>query len=260
MQYENIAVGVTDNLATITINRAKCLNALNTHTLEELLACFSELDRQQGLSCVIITGKGDKAFIAGADIAEMKDFGSLEARSFGLLGHEVMASIEQFACPVIAAVNGFALGGGCELALACDIRLASDNAWFGQPEVGLGIIPGFGGSQRLPRLIGKGLASELLFTGDLIDAQHALRIGLVNRVVGPGELLSEAEKIAAKMAQKGPLAIRLCKKAVADGMEIDLKRACNYEAALFGACFDSADQNEGMTAFLAKRAAKFQGK
>ncbi|THB70367.1 MAG: crotonase [Desulfobulbaceae bacterium] len=260
MKYENIEVGLADGLAKITINREKSLNALNKDTLEELLFCFTELSQADTLSCVIITGKGEKAFIAGADISYMQDFGSLEGRTFGLLGHQTMSCIENFPTPVIAAVNGFALGGGCELALACDIRIASENARFGQPEVNLGVIPGFGGTQRLPRLVGKGVASELLFTGDIIDASEALRIGLVNRVVGLDKLMGECEKVAAKIGQKGPLAVKLCKQAVADGMEMDLKRACNYEAELFGACFGSMDQKEGMKAFLEKRRAVFQGK
>lgn len=189
----------------------------------------------------------------------MQDLQPITARNFALLGQQILSFIEALAKPVIAAVNGFALGGGCELAMACDLRLAAETALFGQPEVSLGVIPGFAGTQRLPRLVGKGRAKELLFTGDLIDAQEAWRIGLVNRVVPQEELLHAAKEMASKIAQKGPLAIRFCKEAVNNGLEMESDRASAYEADLFALCFSTKDQSEGMTAFIEKRPAKFQG-
>ena len=190
----------------------------------------------------------------------MAPLDAVTARDFALLGHRVMQLIEKGPKPVIAAVNGFALGGGCELAMGCDLRIASDNAKFGQPEVNLGVIPGFGGTQRLPRLVGKGRAMELVLTGDMIDAQEALRIGLVNKVYPLADLLGEAKKMAKKILAKGPLAVRLGKEAICNGVEMDLDRACAYEADLFGFCFATADQKEGMQAFLEKRPAKFSGR
>ena len=245
--------------ALVTIDRPKALNALNPETLAELLELFSELAEKDELVGVILTGAGEKAFVAGADISAMQHYDALAGREFGKLGHRVMSAIEQFPKPVIAAVNGFALGGGCELALACDIRICSENAKFGQPEVNLGVIPGFGGTQRLPRLVGKGHGFELLFTGDMIDAQEACRIGLVNRVVALEQLLPECLGIMEKIAQKGPVAIALCKEVVRAGMEMDSDRACQYEADLFGVCFASDDQKEGMKAFLEKRVPQFTG-
>lgn len=255
---KNLTMEMEDNVAVVTVNRPKTLNALNPETLEELLQLFIELAGNDDLVGVIVTGAGEKAFIAGADISAMQDLNALEGRRIGKLGHRVMDSIAAFPKPVIAAVNGFALGGGCELAMACDIRICSDNAKFGQPEVNLGVIPGFGGTQRLPRLVGTGHALELLFTGDMIDAEEACRIGLVNRVVTQDELLGECLGIMNKIAQKGPLAIRLCKEVVKAGMEMDIAKACQYEADLFGVCFASEDQTEGMKAFLEKRRAEFK--
>lgn len=246
--------------ALVTIDRPRALNALNPETLAELLELFSELAENDELVGVILTGAGEKAFVAGADISAMQHYDALAGREFGKLGHKVMSAIEQFPKPVIAAVNGFALGGGCELALACDIRICSENAKFGQPEVNLGVIPGFGGTQRLPRLVGKGHGFELLFTGDMIDAKEACRIGLVNRVVALEQLLPECLGIMEKIAQKGPVAIALCKEVVRAGMEMDSNRACQYEADLFGICFASDDQKEGMKAFLEKRVPQFTGK
>ena len=246
--------------ALVTIDRPRALNALNPETLAELLELFSELADNDELVGVILTGAGEKAFVAGADISAMQHYDALAGREFGKLGHKVMSAIEQFPKPVIAAVNGFALGGGCELALACDIRICSENAKFGQPEVNLGVIPGFGGTQRLPRLVGKGHGFELLFTGDMIDAKEACRIGLVNRVVALEQLLPECLGIMEKIAQKGPVAIALCKEVVRAGMEMDSNRACQYEADLFGICFASDDQKEGMKAFLEKRVPQFTGK
>jgi enoyl-CoA hydratase len=260
MNFNNLLVEKSDGIATVTVNRPRALNALNEETLGELLACFEGLESDVSVRAVILTGAGEKAFVAGADIAAMKDLDVVAARNFALLGHQVMNVIEHLSKPVIAAVNGFALGGGCELALACDIRLAGDNARFGQPEVNLGVIPGFGGTQRLPRLIGKGRAKELLFTGDMIDAGEALRLGLVNRVVPPGELFGAARKLATKIAGKGAFAVALCKEAVNNGLEMDIDKACRFEADHFALCFATADQKEGMGAFLEKRPANFSGR
>jgi enoyl-CoA hydratase len=260
MQFTNLLLEIEDKIATVTFNRPKALNALNQETLLEVLACFQALKKDEAVQVVILTGSGTKAFVAGADIAFMNEMTPLEARNFAFLGQEVMNTIERLEKPVIAAINGFALGGGCELAIACDIRLASDNARFGQPEVNLGIVPGFGGTQRLPRLIGKGRASELIFTGDMIDAQEAYRIGLVNRVVPQDQLLTTCREMAAKIASRGPVAVKLSKGAIINGLEMDLARACGYEADQFALGFTSADQKEGMEAFLEKRPARFQGK
>jgi enoyl-CoA hydratase len=259
MQFNNLLFVAEGAVATVTVNRPKALNALNQETLEEMLRCFQALAEDSSIRSVIITGSGEKAFVAGADIAFMTHLDPLAAKNFALLGQKVMNSIENLPQPVIAAVNGFALGGGCELALACDIRLASENAKFGQPEVNLGVLPGFAGTQRLPRLIGKGLASELLFTGDIIDAAEAYRIGLVNRIVPQPQLLALCREMAEKIVSRGPVAVRLCKEAVNSGLEMDMARACQYEADQFALCFTSDQQKEGMTAFLEKRSAKFIG-
>ncbi len=256
---ENVLFEREGGIATITINRPKALNALNIDTLKEIHQCFLEMEGDASVQAVILTGSGDKAFVAGADIASMLDIDPYEARKFGNFGHQVLQTIEQFPRPVIAAINGFALGGGCELSMACDIRVASDTAKFGQPEVNLGVIPGFGGTQRLPRLVGKGRALELLYTGDIIDAEEAYRIGLVNKVVAPEQLLTVCKKMAGKIGSKGPLAIALCKEAVNNGMEMDIGRACQHEIDLFGLCFASSEQKEGMRAFIEKRPANFKG-
>jgi enoyl-CoA hydratase len=259
MQFNNLLFVAEGAVATVTINRPKALNALNQETLEEMLRCFQALAEDSSIRVVVVTGSGEKAFVAGADIAFMTHLDPLAAKNFALLGQKVMNAIENLPQPVIAAVNGFALGGGCELALACDIRIASDNAKFGQPEVNLGVLPGFAGTQRLPRLIGKGFASELLFTGDIIDAAEAYRIGLVNRIVPQPQLLPLCREMAEKIASRGPVAVRLCKDAINSGLEMDLVRACQYEADQFALCFTSDQQKEGMTAFLEKRSAKFIG-
>jgi enoyl-CoA hydratase len=260
MELNNLLVVKEEAIATVTINRPKALNALNRDTLLELRQCFREFAEDRGIRVVIITGAGEKAFVAGADIAFMQGLTPFEGKAFGKLGHEVLRTIENLPQPVIAAINGFALGGGCELALACDMRMASSNAKFGQPEVNLGIIPGFGGTQRLPRIVGKGIANELIFSGNIIDAEEACRIGLVNRVFAPDNLLLECRSLAQKIATRGPGAVRMCKEAVNNGLEMDLNRACTYEADLFAQCFSSADQKEGMQAFLAKRAPNFLDK
>ncbi len=255
---ENILFEKDDGIAIITINRPKALNALNIDTLAEIEQCFQELSTDSSIQSVILTGAGEKAFVAGADISSMQNFDPLMARKFGHMGHAILQKIEQFPRPVIAAINGFALGGGCELSLACDIRVASVNAKFGQPEVNLGVIPGFGGTQRLPRIVGKGRALELLFTGDIIDATEAYRIGLVNKVVEQDQLMEVCKQMAGKMNSKGPLAITLCKDAVNSGMDMDIKRACQHEVELFGHCFASSEQKEGMSAFIEKRPPKFK--
>ncbi|AMV70447.1 enoyl-CoA hydratase-related protein [Desulfuromonas carbonis] len=260
MEFSNLLLEIEAGVAVVTVNRPAALNALSAAVLEELNSAFGLLRDDPQVACVILTGAGPKAFVAGADIAAMQPLDAVSAASFARLGHALMNRIETFPKPVIAAVNGFALGGGCELAMACDIRLASDNARFGQPEVNLGVIPGFGGTLRLARLVGKGRAKELIFTGDMIDAAEACRIGLANRVVAADQLLPEAKKLAAKIAAKGPLAVRFAKEAIDSGLEMDQDRAGRFEADLFGLCFASADQKEGMSAFLEKRQAKFSGR
>jgi enoyl-CoA hydratase len=260
MGYDNLKYDVDGFIATITIAREKALNALNRHTLNELTWALREADGDQRIRAVIVTGAGDKAFVAGADIAEMVELGAIEARGFAEAGHAVGDAILAMHKPVIAAVNGFALGGGCELALACDFIYASDKARFGQPEVNLGVMCGFGGTQRLPRRIGPARAMELILTGDMIGAEEALRIGLVNKVVPQAELMSETRKCAEKIASKGPLAISASRTAVRQSEELTLAAGNQLERELFALLFASADQKEGMRAFLAKRPAKFEGK
>jgi enoyl-CoA hydratase len=258
MQLENLLLENSEGIATVTVNRPSAMNAMTVSTLEELEEVVAEIVRNRGIRAAILTGAGTKAFVAGADIAVMRNMTSTQARDLALQAHRIYASIEQSPKPFIAAVNGYALGGGCELAMACDIRLASETAKFGQPEINIGILPGFGGTQRLPRLVGKGRALEIILTGEMIDAREALRIGLVNRVVPQGELLDEARQLARKIAAKGLVAVKLCKEAVGNGLEMDLAKACAYEAELFGYSFSTADQKEGMGAFLEKRPAVFQ--
>lgn len=260
MSFTNLLVDVADGTAVVTINRPAALNALSMDVIKELDTAFAELKQNEAVACVILTGSGAKAFVAGADIAAMQSMDAVTAVHFARLGHSLLNLIENFPKPVIAAVNGFALGGGCELAMACDVRIVAENARFGQPEVNLGVIPGFGGTLRLARLVGKGRAKELIFTGDMIDAQEAYRIGLANKVVAADELLATAHAMAAKIASKGPIAVRFAKEAVDNGLEMDLDRGGRFEADLFGLCFATADQKEGMQAFLEKRPAKFTGK
>jgi len=260
MEWTNIEKNVEGGIATVTINRPKALNALNLDTLNEMLDCFTEIAGDNDIHAVIITGSGEKAFVAGADISYMEKLDPFSAREFAKLGHKLLNTIENLPQPVIAAINGFALGGGCEMALACDMRLASDRAKFGQPEVNLGVIPGFGGTQRLPRLVGKGHANELVFSGKIIDAEEACRIGLVNRVIAHEHLLDECTSLAQLISAKSPVAVRLCKESVNNGVEMDLDRACDYEVDLFSLCFAAGDQKEGMKAFLEKRTPEFKGK
>jgi enoyl-CoA hydratase len=257
MQRENLLLDVSEGIATITINRPASMNPLNIATLEELEGVTAEIISAPDIRAAILTGAGNKAFVAGADIAVMRNMTSTQARNLALHAHRIYAAIEHSSKPFIAAVNGYALGGGCELAMACDIRIASDTAKFGQPEINIGILPGFGGTQRLPRLVGKGRALEIILTGEMIDASEALRIGLVNRIVPLEELLDEARRLAKKIAAKGLVAIQLCKQAVVTGLGMDLRNACAYEAELFGYSFATADQKEGMGAFLEKRPPHF---
>jgi enoyl-CoA hydratase len=246
------------HVSTLTINRPEKLNALSQEVLGDLRAGIEDVSRRDDVRAAVITGTG-KAFVAGADIAAMRDMDEAQARGFGALGHEVFSTIEHLGFPVIAAVNGFALGGGCELALACDFIYASTKAKFGQPEVNLGIIPGFGGTQRLPRRVGSAMARELIYTGKMIDAEEARRIGLVNAVFEPDELLGAAAKAAAEIATKGPLAVGAAKRLIRDGVDIPLPQANELERDAFGEGFGTADQTEGMTAFLEKRAPDFKG-
>ncbi|WP_349305872.1 short-chain-enoyl-CoA hydratase [Sporomusa sphaeroides] len=258
--YNNVLYQTDNGIGMITLNRPKALNALNSELLTELNGLLDEIAQDDSVKVVIITGSGDKAFVAGADIAEMQNISPLEGRAFGKFGQAIFNKLENIPQPVIAAVNGFALGGGCELAMACDIRIASDKAKFGQPEVGLGIVPGFGGTQRLPRLIGKGRAKELLYTADMINAEEAYRIGLVNRIVAADELLSTAKELAEKIMARAQAAVRLCKAAVNTGMDTDLESGIAYESEVFGLCFATADQKEGMSAFIGKRKPNFSNK
>lgn len=239
----------------ITINNPKQLNALNSQVLDDLNAALDQINVDT-VRCVIVTGSGEKAFVAGADITEMKDLDQAGGTAFGKKGNDIFRRIETFPIPFIAAVNGFALGGGNELSLACDFRIASENAVFGQPEAGLGITPGFGGTQRLARAVGPGYAKQMIYTARNIKAPEALRIGLVNAVVPQEELMPLAEKLAGQIAGNAPIAVRQCKKAINEGLELNMDDAVALEEKLFGECFATADQKEGMTAFVEKRKEK----
>ncbi|HEY5672234.1 MAG TPA: enoyl-CoA hydratase-related protein [Malonomonas sp.] len=260
MTYQNLLVQITNQIALLTINRPQALNALNPATLQELTLMIAELESNPQVKVVIITGAGEKAFVAGGDISVMQPLGPLAAREVALQAQQLFNAIEYSPKVMIAAINGFALGGGCELAMACDIRIAADTARLGQPEINLGIIPGWAGTQRLPRLIGKGKAKQMMFTGEMVGAAEAERIGLVNQVVPQKELLSVAQTMAETIAGKSQVAIRLIKEAVDNGMEMDIDKAFIYEADLFALCFSTEDQKEGMAAFLEKRPAKWQDK
>lgn len=249
---------VDGQIAIITINRPKALNALNSEVLKELDATIDAVDLD-AIRCLIITGAGEKSFVAGADIGEMSTLTKAEGEAFGKIGNDVFRKIETLPIPVIAAVNGFALGGGCEIAMSCDIRLCADNAIFGQPEVGLGITPGFGGTQRLARIVGVGKAKEMIYTAFNIKADEAYRIGLVNAVYTQEELLPAAKKMAAKIASNAPIAVRACKKAINDGLDAAMDDAIVIEEKLFGSCFESEDQKNGMSAFLNKQKIKDLG-
>ena len=242
-------------VATITINRPKALNALNSQVLDELDKTLDAIDLDT-VRCVILTGAGDKSFVAGADIGEMSTLTKAEGEAFGKKGNDVFRKLETLPIPVIAAVNGFALGGGCEISMSCDIRICSENAVFGQPEVGLGITPGFGGTQRLARLVGAGMAKQLISTARNIKAPEAFRIGLVNAVYPQEELLPAAEKMAAGIAKNAPIAVRNCKKAINEGLQVDMDQAIVIEEKLFGDCFETEDQKYGMAFFLDKNKEK----
>lgn len=260
MTYENLIVEISGKVATVTINRPKSLNSLNRATVRELAAALEEISRRDDVGAVLLTGAGDKAFVAGADISEMRGYTAVEAFEFALFGQGVLEFIERMPQPVIGVINGYALGGGCELAMACDILVASEGARFGQPEVNLGIIPGYGGTQRLPRLVGRNRAKELVLTGEMIPAQRAYEIGIVNRVVPQAGLMDAAREIAEKILSKGPVAVRTAKMAMNRGLDLDLGNACALEANAFGLAFSTEDRSEGMNAFLEKRKAAFQGK
>jgi enoyl-CoA hydratase/carnithine racemase len=257
--FENLRSEKRNQIAFLTIARPKVLNALNAATMQELTQAFQAVQEDDDVRAVILTGEGDKSFVAGADITELASLDATAAAGLATRGQALFSLIEDLGKPVIAAVNGFALGAGCELALACSIRLAAGTARFSQPETKLGLIPGYGGTQRLPRLIGKGRALEILLTGEMIDAAEALRVGLVNQVVPADQLLPRAEAVAAKIIANGPLAIRYCLQAVNRGMEMPLAEAMAHEAALFALCCATQDKTEGTRAFLEKRAPQFKG-
>lgn len=260
MSYQDILIETSDAIATVTVNRPQAMNAISLTTLHELADAVQLLIKTPDIRVVIITGAGSKAFVAGGDISMLVGLDVCAARELALLAQGICTAIEQSPKPFIAAVNGYALGGGCELAMSCDIRIAADTARFGQPEISIGTLPGFGGSQRLPRLIGKGRALEMILTGDMIDAQEAWRIGLVNKVLPADELQSGVRDMALKLAAKSAVALQFCKEAVQNGLEMDLPNACRYEADLFALSFATADQKEGMSAFLEKRKPVFTGR
>ncbi len=260
MAYENLLFEVKDQIAHITFNRPKVLNALNRQTVEELGDALNRAREDAAVRVLILTGAGEKSFVAGADINELAQRTPIDGKDFSLFGQEIFHRLETMGKPSIAAINGFALGGGCELALACTMRIASKNARLGQPEVKLGIIPGYGGSQRMARLCGKGIAHELILTGEMISADEALRIGLVNHVVEQPELMAAAEAIAKKIIVNAPLAVQFSMDAIERGVEMPQEEGLFLEATLFGLCCATEDMREGTRAFIEKRAAQFKGK
>ena len=249
----NVLLEKKGHYAVATINRPKALNALNSQVLEDLNELVDVVAADEEIRARVLTGAGEKAFVAGADIGEMSSLTKAEGEAFGKKGNDVFRKLETMPIPVIAAINGFALGGGCELSMSCDIRICADTAVFGQPEVGLGITPGFGGTQRLARLVSPGMAKQLIYTARNIKADEALRIGLVNAVYPAAELMAAAEKMADTIAKNAPIAVRACKKAINEGLDVDMDQALVIEEKLFGDCFETADQKEGMGAFLEKR-------
>jgi enoyl-CoA hydratase len=260
MEFKNLLIETSEGIATLTINRPQVLNALNSEVVQELECALYELDLDASVKAVVMTGAGEKAFVAGADIKEMSELSAFEAHDFARKGQRLMLLMRKMRKPVIAAVNGFALGGGLELALACDFIYASEKAKFGFPEVGLGVIPGFGGTQNLPRLIGPNRANELVFSGRIISAAKALEWGIVNEVFAPEDLLPKALGTAREIAGKSPLGVAYAKDAIINGMNMTKEDGFRYEASLFGVLFATDDQSEGMGAFLEKRGAQFNGK
>jgi enoyl-CoA hydratase len=259
MAYENIIFEIQDTIALITFNRPKALNALNGALIAELSDALDTIAGNEDVKVLVLTGAGDKSFVAGADISELATFNSLQAKLFSEKGQAALFKLQELSIPVIAAVNGFALGGGSEIALACDFIYASDNAKFGLPEITLGIIPGFGGTQRLPRLIGQNAAKELIFTGNMISAAEAKALGLVNRVCSQEELMAQVQKTAQTIASRGRVSLRAAKQAVNRGMNVDIVTGCQIEVEAFAVCMASPDAKEGTTAFLEKRKAEFKG-
>lgn len=259
MQFENILYDFADGVATITFNRPKALNALNSALLNEFAACLDAIEADEKVRVLVLTGSGDKSFVAGADINELAAQTILSGRHYCKVGQELVSRLQALAIPVIAAVNGFAFGGGSEMALASDFIYASENAKFGLPEITLGIIPGYGGTQRLPRQIGKSLAKELIFTGRAISAEEAREMGMVNKVCKPEELMAEVMKTAKAIATKGAVSLRAAKQAINAGMDVDLADGCRMEVDAFALCLASSDAKEGLSAFLEKRKANFTG-
>ncbi len=259
-EFRNLKIEIEDRIALVTIDQPEVLNALNQTTMEELEEAFLKRLTEDDVGAVILTGAGEKAFVAGADIKELVQLGPLEARLMSRQGHGLLEAIENFLKPVIAAINGFCLGGGCELALACHIRIAAESAQIGLPEVKLGLIPGYSGTQRLPRLVGKGRAIEMVLSGESIGAQEAERIGLVNRVVSREDLIPRCRKLAAAILANGPLAVRYSLEAINSGLDMPLQEATRLEASLFGLCCATEDMKEGTQAFIGKRKPQFKGK
>ncbi len=259
-EFSNLKIEIEDRIALLTLNQPEVLNALNQSTMEELEAVFHKRLAQDDVGAVIVTGAGDKAFAAGADIKELAALDPLEARAVSRQGHRILEVIEGFSRPVIAAINGFCLGGGCELALACHIRIAAESAQIGLPEVKLGLIPGYGGTQRLPRLVGKGRAMEMILSGKSIGAQEAQRIGLVNGVVPLKDLISRCRELATRILANGPLAVRYCIEAINSGLDMSLQEATRLEASLFSLCCATQDMKEGTRAFLEKKKPQFKGR
>ncbi len=259
MAYENIITELKDGVQTITFNRPKALNALNSALLTELSAALDEIAENEDIRVLVLTGSGDKAFIAGADITELATLNALQAKKFSVKGHEVIGKLQKLDIPVIAAVNGFALGGGSEMALACDFIYASEAAKFGLPEINLGLIPGFGGTQRLPKLVGPNMAKEMIFTGKMIGADEAKEIGFVNKVCAADALMNDVMKTAGSIATKGKVSLRAAKNTVNAAMDVDLKTGCDIEIDAFALCLASSDAKEGTSAFVEKRKAEFKG-
>jgi enoyl-CoA hydratase len=259
MEYKNIIFQIKEQIATITFNRPKVLNALNEVSLKEFSHAIDEVALDEDIRVLILTGAGDKSFVAGADITEFLKFNALKAKIFSEMGHGIVSKLQELPIPVIGAVNGFALGGGCEVVIACDFIYASENAMFGLPEINLGIIPGFGGTQRLSRLVGKNRAKEMIFTGKMISAAEAHAMGLVNKVCVQDQLMDEVLNVAKLIVSKGKISLRAAKQAINAGMDVDLNTGCRIEIDAFAICLASSDAKEGTQAFLEKRAADFKG-